>query len=330
MAAGPHGDQMTAQFPFGDRPIRLAMLGMVEGNGHPYSWSMIINGRYDAEALKRCPYPAIINYIGKQPAETLGIAGVEVTHVWTDDPAEAVQVAAVAKIANVAARAEDVIGEVDAVIVATDKGFEHVERARPFVEAGLPVFVDKPLCDNRADLETFAGWIEAGKPIISSSGMRFAKEFAPYHGATHEFGALRTVFVTMAKKWETYGIHALESIYPIVGPGFMSVRNTGSYERNVVHLKHAKGIDVVITNTADQIGGSGFITLAGTEGGTVLRSQDTYTAFKAQLESYVGFLRTGTPPVPFSQTRELMQLVIAGIESREAGGSEILLSSFGG
>jgi hypothetical protein len=33
--------------------------------------------------------------------------------------------------------------------------------------------------------------------------------------------------------------------------------------------------------------------------------------------------------VPFSQTRELMQLLIAGIESREAGGAEILLSSVG-
>lgn len=315
--------------PFGDRPIRLAMLGMVEGNGHPFSWSMIINGRYDAEALKKCPYPAIINYIGKQPPETLGIAGVEVTHVWTDDPADARHVAAVAKIANIAEKATDVIGHVDAVVVATDKGFEHVERARPFVEAGLPVFVDKPLCDNRADLETFTGWVKAGKPIISSSGMRFAKELVPYHGATYEFGPLRTVFATMAKKWETYGIHALESVYPITGPGFVSVRNTGSYERNVVHLKHSKGIDVVITTTADQIGGSGFITLAGTEGGTTLRSLDTFTAFKAQLESYVSFLRTGVPPVPFAQTRELMQLVIAGIESREQGGAEIALSSFG-
>jgi predicted dehydrogenase len=320
---------MSTAFPFGDRAIKLAMLGMVEGNGHPYSWSMIINGRYDAEALKACPYPAIINYIGKQPPETLGLAGVEVTHVWTDDPADAVQVAAVARIAHVVTRAEDVIDQVDGVIIATDKGGEHVSRARPFVEAGLPVFIDKPLCDNRDDLDTFSAWIDAGKPIISSSGMRFAKEFLPYHGATYEFGALRTVFVTMAKKWETYGIHALESIYPIVGPGFVSVRNTGSYERNVVHLKHAKGIDVVITVTADQIGGSGFITLAGTEGGVTLRSQDTYTAFKAQLESYVGFLRSGVPPVPYAQTRELMQLVIAGIESRAAGGTEILLSSFG-
>lgn len=321
---------IAMNFPFAGRPIRLAMLGMVEGNGHPYSWSMIINGGYDAEALKVCPYPTIINYIGKQPAETLGIPGVEVTHVWTDNPDEAPQVAAVAKIANVVDRAEDVIGEVDAVIIATDKGFEHVERARPFVDAGLPVFIDKPLCDNRADLETFSNWVAAGKPIISSSGMRFAKEFAPYHrGATYEFGSLRSVFATMAKKWETYGIHALESIYPIVGPGFVSVCNSGTYERNVVHLKHEKGIDVVITVTADQIGGSGFITLAGTEGGVTLRSQDTFTAFKAQLESYVGFLRTGVPPVPFAETRELMQLVIAGIESREAGGAEIFLSSFG-
>lgn len=315
-------------FPFGVRPIRLAMLGMVEGNGHPYSWSIILNGRFDATALAHCPYPAIIDYIGKQPPETLGIPGVEVTHVWTDDPADAPKVAAVAGIADVVARPEDVIGAVDAVIVATDKGHEHVARCRPFVEAGLPVFVDKPLCDNRADLALFSRWVAEGKAIISSSGMRYAKEFAPFHGATHEFGTLRTVFMTMAKKWETYGIHALESIYPIVGPGFVSVRNTGSFDRNVVHLKHRRGIDVVITTTADQIGGSGFLTLAGTAGGTTLRSQDTFAAFRAQLESYVGFLRSGTPPVPFAQTRELIQLVIAGIESRETGGTEILLSSF--
>src|SRR6478609_2037611 len=157
--------------------IRLAMLGMVEGNGHPYSWSIIINGSYDAKALAACPYPVIKDYIAKQPVGTLGIPGARVTHVWTDDPADAQQVAAVAHIPNIAARAEDVIGEVDAVLVATDKGFEHVERARPFIEAGIPVFIDKPLCDNRADLATFDRWVAEGKPILSSSAMRYAKEY---------------------------------------------------------------------------------------------------------------------------------------------------------
>lgn len=313
-------------FPFGDRDISLAMLGMVEGNGHPYSWSIIINGSYDPDALADCPYAVIQDYIGKQPAHTLGIPGAKVTHVWTDDPADAVQVARVAEIPNIAERPEDVIGQVDAVLVATDKGFEHVERARPFVEAGIPVFVDKPLCDNRQDLRIFSSWVAEGRPIISSSAMRYAKEFAQYHRATHEFGPLRHVGMTMAKKWETYGIHALEAIYPIVGPGFVSVQNIGNAQRNIVHLTHRDGIDITVSVIADLIGGAGLLSLAGTQGGVQVRSYDTYHAFKTQLEGYVRYLRTGIPPVPFAETRELMQLVIAGIESRDAGGRKIMLS----
>jgi hypothetical protein len=310
-------------FPLGDRPLKLAMLGMTEGNGHPYSWSIIVNGSYDADALARCPYAVIRDYIAKQPPETLGIAGAQVTHVWTDDPADAVQVAAVAHIPNIAGRAEDVIGEVDAVLIATDIGHQHVDRARPFVEAGLPVFIDKPLCDNRADLAQFSDWVTAGHPILSSSAMRYAKEFAPYHRRTHEFGALRHINMTMAKKWETYGIHALETILPITGPGFETIRNTGTAERNIVHLTHRDGIDVTISVIKDQIGGAGFLTIAGTQGGVQLRSQDTYHAFKTQLEGVVSWLRTGTPPVPWPETQELMKLVICGIESREQGGKVI-------
>lgn len=314
------------EFPLGDRPLRLAMLGMTEGNGHPYSWSIIVNGSYDASALADCPFAAIRDYIAKQPPETLGIDGAEVTHVWTDDPADAIQVAAVAHIPNVVDRAEDVIGHVDAVLIATDIGHQHVDRARPFIEAGIPVFIDKPLCDNRADLQQFSQWAAQGHPILSSSAMRYAKEFTPYHGRTFELGALRHVTMTMAKKWETYGIHALETILPITGPGFISVRNTGTFERNILHLKHRDGIDVTISVIADQIGGSGFVTLAGTKGGVYLRSQDTYHAFRTQLIGVVGWLRTGVPPVPWVETQELMKLVIAGIESRESGGMEILLS----
>lgn len=310
-------------WPLGDRPIRLAMLGMTDGNGHPYSWSIIVNGSYDAAALADCPYAVIKDYIAKQPPETLGIPGVQVTHVWTDDPADAVQVAAVAHIPHVVTQAEDVIGYVDAVLIATDIGHQHVARAKPFIEAGVPVFIDKPLCDNRADLQQFSAWVAEGRPILSSSAMRYAKEFAPYHKQTHEFGALRHINMTMAKKWETYGIHALETILPITGPGFLTVRNTGTAERNIVHLTHRDGIDVTISVIADQIGGSGFLTLAGTKGGVQLRSQDTYHAFKSQLEGVVAWLRTGSPPVPWAETQELMQLVIAGKESRENGGIEI-------
>ena len=37
----------------------------------------------------------------------------------------------------------------------------------------------------------------------------------------------------------------------------------------------------------------------------------------------MSWLRTGTPPVPWPETQELMKLVICGIESREQGGKVI-------
>ena len=43
--------------------ICLAMLGMVEGNGHPFSWSAIINGDYDADEMARCGYWALVESV---------------------------------------------------------------------------------------------------------------------------------------------------------------------------------------------------------------------------------------------------------------------------
>ncbi len=311
------------------KEIRLAMLGKVEGNGHPYSWSAMFNG-YDPEALAACPYahPMIAEYLGKQPTDTLRIPGARVTHVWTEDPKHAESIATCSLIPNVVERAEDVIGEVDAVIVATDKGHEHVARCRPFVEAGLPVFVDKPLVDNATDLAVFRGWVAQGRPIMSSSCMRYAKEFAPYRASCHELGDLRFVSITTPLSWERYGIHALEGMYPILGPGFISARNTGTRDHNVVHLRHEKGVDVVVVANKDLCyQAMGVLLLAGTKDYVQVSFRDTFTAFQTQLKAFVRYLREGTRPFPFEETEELMRLVIAGIVSREAGGREVLLSA---
>lgn len=305
--------------------FRIAMLGMVDGNGHPYSWSAIFNG-YDREAMAGCPFPGIPAYLNKEPESSFGIPGAKVTHIWTDDPSDASKVAKASLIPNVVARPEDVLGQVDAVIIATDKGDEHVRRARPFVEAGLPVFIDKPLADNEADLKTFSKWVAEGRPVMSSSSMRYCKEFAPFRMSTHDLGRLRFASVTTCKSWERYGIHALESVYPILGSGFVSVRNTGAIDRNIVHLKHSSGVDVVIAAIADMYGAFGRLQLCGTSGSAEAALSDTFFSFKAQLEAFVEFLRTGRRPFPFSETEELMKIVIAGIRSRESGGEEIPLS----
>lgn len=302
--------------------IRLAMIGMVDGNGHPYSWSAIFNG-YNERAMQNCPYPGIPEYLAKEPKENLRIKGAKVTHIWTDSPEDARLVAEASLIPHIASYPEQVIGQVDAVIIATDIGGEHVERCRPFVEAGLPVFVDKPLVDNESDLAIFAQWAREGRAILSSSSMRYSKEYMPYRLSTANLGQLRYVTVAMAKSWERYGIHALEGIYPIVGPGFLTVRNTGTEDRNIVHLKHRCGADIVISVTADMYGAFGPVLLCGTSGHAYASFQDTFYSFKAQLQAFIDYLRTGERPFPFAETAELMKLVIAGIRSREQQGAEI-------
>ncbi len=304
--------------------IRLGIIGLTEGNGHPYSWSAIFNG-YDREAMTReCPFAGIPAYLNKEAADKLRITGANVTHIYCDRLQDAEHVAKCSLIPHIVEKPETMLGKVDAVIIATDIGREHVERARPFIEAGLPVFIDKPLCDNRQDLEQFRKWASEKRPVMSSSCMRYAKEFKPYHLRTEELGELRFVSMPMAKKWETYGIHALEAIYPIVGPGFETIQNIGTAERNIVHMTHRRGIDIVIACIKDvQYGGA--LRLSGTAGNLTIGSNDTFYAFKAQLQAFADFLRSGKYPFPFSETDELMRLVIGGIESRENGGKVITI-----
>jgi predicted dehydrogenase len=296
--------------------IRLAMLGMIEGNGHPYSWSAIING-YSPQEMAACPYPVIAEYLGRQPLESVRIPGARVTHIWTDDPKDAAKVAAASKIENVVAEAEAVIGQVDAVIISTDDGDDHVRRAAPFVAAGLPVFVDKPLATNVPDLRQFIRWQKAGRTILSSSGLRYAPEMKRAGEQRAEIGELRWLTSFTCKTWERYGIHALETVYPQVGPGFTSVQTLHQAGSDIVHLSHQSGVQVTVAAIHDAYGSFGSVHLYGTKSHLTVTLKDTYTAFRQQLVAFIEMLQTGQPPFPFAQTVELMAAIIAGIRSRE-------------
>ena len=304
------------------KDIKIAMLGMVDGNGHPYSWSAMFNG-YNKEAMEDCGFPVIPRYLENEPEKNFGIRGAKVTHIWTDDPEDAKKVSVASKIPNVVENFEDVIGEVDAVIVATDKGNEHVWRAKPFIDAGIPVFIDKPLADNVEDLRYFIDCVKNGAKILSSSSLRYTKEYIPYFESTNELGELRYINMTMMKSWERYGIHALEPVYRITGPGYVSVQNTGDENNNIVHLVHKNGIHVNLAVMYGTVGSD--LKLVGTKDSVSVPMKDSFYSFKTQLEKFVDFIEFGKEPYPFDETIELMEIIIAGIRSRNEGGRKVML-----
>lgn len=304
------------------KELRLAMLGMIEGNGHPYSWSAIING-YNPAEMASCPYAGIPVYLGKEPLETMRIPGARVTHVWTDDPADAPKVAAASLIPNVVAKPEDVIGQVDAVVIATDDGTDHVRRARPFVEAGLPVFIDKPMATTMDELRQFVQWHKDGRLLLSTSGMRYSPEMSLSAEQKERLGDLRWITSFTCKTWERYGIHALEAVEPLLGPGFLTVQTQGGPGGDVVQITHKGGVRLTLGALHDAYGSFGAVHFYGTKGDLPLKMTDTYRAFRGQLVAFVDFLHTGKRPLPFDETVELMAVIIAGIRSREQGGAVI-------
>ncbi len=303
-----------------DKPeIRLAMLGMIEGNGHPYSWSAIING-YDPAEMAKCPFPVIPQYLSEVPLNTMRVLGARVTHVWTDDPTDAPTVAAASRIEHVVSQPEDVIGQVDAVIIGTDDGHEHVRRARPFLEAGLPMFVDKPLAINVPDLNQYIRWQRSGKVFLSSSNMRYAPEVKLILRQKAQLGDLRWITSCTSKTWERYAIHALEAIWPVLGPGFVGIRTESREGSDIAYITHQSGTQVNLAAIYDAVGSYGALHVFGTKGNLAVTCWDTYTAFRNQLVAFIEMLRTGQRPYPLSETVELMAVIIAGLRSRERHG----------
>ena len=320
---------IKSAFPLGDKELKIGILGMTEGNAHPFSWSAMYNGFHLDEMHKWCDelYPTIPNYLSKQPPETIGVPGAHITHVCFtgyEERAMAENCARASNIPNVCDKPEDMIGQVDAVICATDIGSEHVERCKAFIEAGVPMFIDKPMVDNEKDLQWFVKKHDEGAHFISSSSMRYSKAFVPYYQGHDELGKLLYILQPMPKKWETYGIHALEAVYPFLGKGFVSIQNTGTKEFNFAHIIHESGCNVNIPMCYG-LHSSGTM-LCGSEGSVVLSDSDSYRSFKTQMDNFVHYLRTGEEPFPFEQTIELMKLVIGGLMSREQGGRKVLLS----
>ena len=62
------------------KEFKIAMIGMVDNNGHPYSWSAMFNG-YTKEYMDLCEFHVIPAYLYKQPPHTFGIPGAKITHI---------------------------------------------------------------------------------------------------------------------------------------------------------------------------------------------------------------------------------------------------------
>ena len=303
---------------------KIGMIGMSEGNAHPYSWSSIINGVFDGDEIAEVGYPAVSAYL-KANEDTLGIPGAQVTHIWTQDISVSQSIAKSANIPYVVSQMEEMIGHVDAVILGRDDPENHVAMAKPFIDADVPIFVDKPLIFSRQDLEWFTEQHDQGKFIMSCSSMRYANECRIVKQGLAALGEIEFVTATGKKDWKKYGIHLLEGVFSLLDdPRASSVQYVGGLDREMVHVHLANGKDLQF-NLFQHISGTFQISVFGQKDWKFIDIKNSYSMFRDNLIEFVRSLYEGKPRLEFEKTKHLMEIVVAAEESRKQGGNRIYL-----
>lgn len=304
--------------------IKYGIIGMSEGNAHPYSWSSIINGNFDAEEIKAVGYPAVAAYL-RANQDTLGISGARVTHVWTQDAAISASIAKSAKIAHVVSTLEEMVRQVDAVLLTRDDPENHVSMARPFIEAGIPVFIDKPLASSDSDLDYFISQVAAGKFIMSCSSQRYANEIRIVKQDIASLGSLHLVTAVGKKDWIKYGVHLMEGIFSLLDdPAILSVQHIGKEEEDIVHFETSDGLHITL-HLFMEITGTFQMSVFGKNGWRLIEIKNSYSMFRDNIIEFTRSVQAGKPRLDFRKTVNIIRGLIAARESLYQGGKKIFL-----
>lgn len=298
--------------------LRLGVIGISEGNGHPYSWSAIFNG-YDQDAMETCGFPVIPRYLRQQSWPEATIKGADVTAVWTQDPVISRRIAKAARIPTVCRHLEDLIRHVDAVLLARDDAENHWRYAEPFLAAGLPIYIDKPIALYRADLKRFYEKEKYTGQIFTCSAMRYSQELTLTSANQESLGEIVEITAYTPNSWEKYGIHLIEPALKLlpIADQMSSCCTTGvctaSGGTSTLLVRWKSGINTVFHATG-RAASPLILRVHGTRGWKDLVFTDSFSAFRAALKDFVEGVETKTARSPRDFNERVVQLVEAGLK----------------
>lgn len=306
---------------------RIGIIGMSPGNAHPYSWSSIINGKFDAKEIAGLGFPAVAAYL-QANKDTLGIPGASVNCVWTQDRKISESISKSSGIEHIVDSLEDMIPFVDAVLLSRDDPENHVRMARPFIQAGIPIFIDKPLAGSKEDLAYFARQVAEGRFVMSCSSLRFANEVRIAKQELSLIGKVELVTSVCVKDWLKYGVHVLEGVVTFLNdPSPVFVQSIGKDGKDIVHIEFENDVQVTL-HLFKEICGTIQFSVYGRNGWRLVDVRNSYSQFRDTIIEFVRSLEEGRPRVSFDKTENIIRIVLAAIESSRNDGAIIDMTKF--
>lgn len=223
---------------------------------------------------------------------------------------------------------EELAKNVDAIMIESVDGRPHLDQFRRTLAAKKPVFIDKPLAGSLRDgLEIVRLAKANGVPLFSSSSLRYGPD--PLAPKLAKIGALKSVYSVGPATYDKthpdlfwYGIHAVEALYTVMGPGCVSVVRTKTADTDVVTGVWADGRVGTMQGNRNGFAGYG-LTIIGAKGVAVAGEKHSY---RGLIQEVMKFFQTGVSPVPLDTTIEILAFMEAADESKRRGGAPVSIA----
>lgn len=213
---------------------------------------------------------------------------------------------------------------VDAILLESVDGRVHLAQMKEILKAGKPVFIDKPLAASLADAREIARLAEkANVPWFSASALRFRSLITSIKSAD-AIGAVvwgpGRVEERVPLDLSYYGIHSIEALYTLLGPGCTEVTRTVG-----------RDTDVIVGRWADGRTGTVYLNSNSGYGGVVFRPKEIVRGtpqgsdYGPLVRAIVTFFQTGRPPVANAETLEIIAFMDAAQRSKAAGGQPMTM-----
>jgi predicted dehydrogenase len=224
---------------------------------------------------------------------------------------------------------DELLTKVDAVLLESVDGRPHLEQVRPVLKAHKPVFIDKPMAGSVADaIEIFRLAKELGTPCFSSSSLRFGPDISSIRTKSDVGDVLGCTVYSPCSLEEHhpdlfwYGIHGVEMLYTVMGPGCVSVTRTHTAGADVVTGLWSDGRIGTFRGLRDGKTGYGGVVF-GSKG---IRPLEIRSNYEPMLVEIVKFFKSGKSPINPDETIELLAFMEAADVSKTQHGAPVKLS----
>lgn len=227
---------------------------------------------------------------------------------------------------------EELLPLVDVVLLESVDGSQHLAQIEPVFKAGKPTFIDKPLAHNLSDaLKIQALGKKYGTPWFSSSSLRFQPQLQSLlqGGELGEiigcdaFSQSRAGLGHADLAW--YGVHGVEILYAVMGPGCQSVTRVQTDKSEQVTGTWAHGRVGTYRGIREHTHQTGFgAAIFGTQSIQQVRLPSDYQGLLIEIAK---FAKTKQLPVSEDVTIEMFAFIAAADESKRLGGVPVTLES---